>query len=315
MYKLILFTKSNWSPLYSINSTGMLRGLKEHFNLIEISAPGHNIQIDPNEIIEKHNPDVVLCHAHSKHLKGFFNKFKCLKVMIAVDYYKRIIRNDMSFYDSNNFDVTFQRHFYSKKLFNRDNPITSVYLPWSVDDTIFKPNFKNWHNRRRYIGLAANYKSEVYQDRRNAIKELYDSDLIRDNDKTFDFNKQVIVYENKYPGFLRKFIGCLSSCELDSMYNKIIQYIASGCIPLTPEFGKMDLLFPNETLMLYNRDCSDIIDKAQYIINNSDEMFEKAKNLYDHYLNAHTHKIRLKELSDNIINLLEGRSLVRKWDE
>ena len=107
---------------------------------------------------------------------------------------------------------------------------------------------------------------------------MNDKNLIRDNDKIFDFDKQVIIKEG-YPQFLRKFIGGLSSCELGSMYNKTMQYIASGCVPLTPAFGNIDILFPDEKPVLYKNDCSDIAKQAQYMINNLDETQEKAMRL------------------------------------
>jgi len=307
-YKLLLVTRSDINYNSRLH-TLFYRKLDKYFDLSVIEASKHNIQISPEKAIEKYNPDVTLCHAHSKHLMGFFKKFKCLKVMVAVDFHKILRRQDFSFYDSNDFDVVFQRGY-----FESIDMWPMVWLPFSADNSIFNPKWDKWDDRIKQIAFAGSYKGKVYETRRRAINHLRGL-LYNTNDNIID-ELSHITKTTHYSLFLQKYISYLNGADPMVQYTpyaKIFETIASGGLLFTSFFNGSDVLFPKDSFIEYKEDCSDVVKKHSYIINNIDMMKEMAMKAYSHYFENHTDDKRLHELSNNIINLLQGRHLIRKW--
>jgi len=319
-YKLLLITRSD--PHFNARlHTLFYRKLNRYFDTSIIEGPKHDIQISPEEVIERYNPDVTLCHAHAKKLMGFFKPFKCLKVMMAVDFHKILRRQNYDFYNTNNFDIVFQRGCIDYKTYNTINkPFPDeqmVWLPFSADRNIFNPRWDVWDNRKKKIAFVGTYSGEVYEIRRRAISHLY-GNIYNAEDQVITKPSMVIKTNEYYPHFLQKYISYLNGADpmvFYSPYAKIFEIIASGALLFTSPFGSSNILFPKDCFVEYKEDCSNIIEKAKYIMNNASEMKIKAMMAYSYYEEQHTDDKRLQELTDNIINQLEGRPLIRKWGQ
>jgi spore maturation protein CgeB len=320
MLNLVLFTRSDLQ-ISSRAHTLFLEGLGEYFNLTVIRSPGHRVTIRQDEVIERYSPDVVVCHAHSKYMNGYFEKFRCLKVMVAADFFKVITKNKEDFYKNNRFDIVFQRRFIDFSYLNiKELPIfsaQSVYLPWCADENEFYPDFNEWDSRINKIGVAACYQAPFYSERKLALEELNKYDFVRNGkNEKIDFSKsEYKPIGSEYGKFLRSYLANLSSAEDNSVFGRVFESMASGCVVLTPSFGSIDILFPQKPLILYKKDLSDIRKKAESILNNKEEMKEMSKTAYDVYVKNHTNKIRIKEMSDNIKRFLSGQNLERKWGQ
>jgi len=316
-YKLLLVTRSD--PHFNARlHTLFYRKLSKHFDLSILEGPKHDIKMLPDEAIERYNPDVTLCHAHSKHLMGYFKKFKCLKIMMAVDFHKILRRKNYSFYDSNNFDVVFQRGAINYSTYNSEKivPVEKmVWLPFSADNNSFDPLWDKWYKRKRRVAFAGTYDGKVYETRRRAIKKLFGK-LYNAEGKIITDLSMVVKIVDYYPHFLQKYTAYLNAADpmvFYSPYAKIFEVMASGGLLLTSKFHGSDILFPKDCFVEYKEDCSDVVEKANFIINNFDK--NTAINAYNHYMEHHTDEKRLKELADNIINQLEGKPLERKWGQ
>ena len=244
-YKLLLVTRSDLNYNSRLR-TLFFRKLDRYFDLSIIEAPKHDIRIRPEEAIEKYNPDVILCHAHSKHLKGFFKKFKCLKIMVAVDFHKIVRKQDFSFYDSNKFDLIFQRGYINE--YNDICPM--VWLPFSADHEIFQPDWSNWNNRIKGVAFAGSHNAEVYQTRKKAIKKL--SGLLYNANNKIIHKQSDIVKTKKYTQFLKRYISYLNGADpmvFYTPYAKVFEIIASGGLLFTSPFAGSNELFPEHSFV------------------------------------------------------------------
>ena len=183
--------------------------------------------------------------------------------------------------------MTIHRHFLPsiKKV-----KTETVWLPFSASHKEFYPqDFK-----LSCIGFVGNCMSPQYTERRKAIHYLDGEGLI-----VYNRGHRGLIRHN-YPRFLRLFQSILCSAEFDSPFGKLFEIMASGSLPLIPEFSGKELLFWEDTMIHYKKDCSDIEDKARLILNDHDMRNEMTKKSYDNFRELHTDDIRIKELYDII---------------
>ena len=94
---------------------------------------------------------------------------------------------------------------------------------------------------------------------------------------------------------------------------KFFEILASGSIALTNRFDHSDLLFKNKCWVEFKDDCSDILEKAKWIMNNENECVDMKNNAHKEFLEKHTDDIRILELYNVLKTQLEGKVLYKKW--
>jgi hypothetical protein len=261
------------------------------------------VLISAREVYERYKPDAVLLLAHSDVLNGYLKGLQCLKVMIAVDYYKIVQRNKFYWYKNNEFDLVVQRQVYDDKQFSRDVGIPSVWVPYCASPKEFYPD--EWkHNR---IGFVGTVNERSYPIRFKAITTLSELGLLENRGR---------VVGDDYSKVLSSYRSMLTSTNMfisKSPHAKFFEIIASGSIALTNRFDHSDVLFKNKCWVEFKDDCSDVVDKARWIMNNENECRNMRDEAHREFLEKHTDDIRIKELHDVLKTQLEGRELYKKW--
>lgn len=267
---------------------------------------------DIERINDEYKPDVAILYqgrlGRNRVHNGHFSKFKCLKVMIEVDYHDAEARELNSyygkdFYRKNDIDLIVQRGSY---IADPKIGIPSVWLPFSADENVFFPGKENRINK---VGIGATI-TESYPNRRRIVEKLKEKDLLVDcgrrcKDESGRF----------YPDFLRSIDVGLNATEKDVVtpFGKLFEYAASGVAILSPVFYRLEQLFGKDSVFEYKEDGSDVVRKARDILNDHDRRREIADKTYKNYINNHTDKIRINEMYDILKDMLEGRDPRRKW--
>lgn len=243
-----------------------------------------------------YKPDVILMHFHNQLLDGFLKGIPCLKVMIAVDLYKY---SDFEWHRNNEFDLIAHRGFYPDKI-----PIPSVWLPFAADQNEFKPN--PLVGRKKRVGFVGNYLSPIYKVRRRAL-ELLDAegDLL-------EWHKDLLLGV-KYTSFMRSTELGLHTSPIFTPHAKLFEFIASGTVVITNEFGGERNLFGEDSFIKFKDNCSDLIGEVKGALGDLDLIDEKAERAYDIFLEKHTTERRVLELYGHLKNLSEGKETENKW--
>lgn len=246
-------------------------------------------------------PDIVICYAHPAHFNlDEIQKITCPKVCIEVDYYKSPA-SKISVYQRAKFDLVLQRGAFQLPNFG----IPTAWLPFSADPNVFSPLLR-LKAKINCVGLAASIRAPIYSQRRIATNKLQSAGLLRICDKCFG--------DVKYSTFLRKTRIILTSTEINSPHGKLFEIMASGSVALTSPFNGEEALFGSTPCFIkYKQDCSDIVDKAKFFINNPVSYRELQLNSIKVFQEKHTDDIRLKELYQHLENLLNGKPLVKPW--
>lgn len=79
---------------------------------------------------------------------------------------------------------------------------------------------------------------------------------------------------------------------------KIFEIASSGSLLFTSANEKtgMHLVFPEDTYVKYADDCSDVVEKASWILTHPVEVKEIVAKAKKHIQENHTHEIRTKQL-------------------
>jgi glycosyltransferase involved in cell wall biosynthesis len=256
----------------------------------------------PEYIIDKYNPDVVMCHAHHPYLQGYMSKFtKCLKVMIAVDSWKMVKSNDPSFYIDNKFDLIVYRSAYDKEFHKKSGAEEGVWLPFSASEKEFYPSRSKRNNIVGFVGTV----TPIYKQRIEAINILKKNNLI-------DFRGTILG--DDYAKYLRNITVGLTSANNECIHGKVFEMMASGTVVLSPQMKYGEMLFGSGSYIPFKQDCSDIVEKASYILKDKEAQKEISTKAYDIFLKSHTDNIRIKELYGHITNMIEGHTINRIWD-
>jgi len=253
-------------------------------------------------LYNKYNPDVMILLTHSNLLDGYLYDIPCLKVMISVDFRKIMDREMFYWYKNNKFDLVIQRGAYNVEVFNKNIGMPCVWVPYSTDEKVFYP--KKWESSK--IGFAGTTGS-YYVQRNKAIKLLERENLIDNGGKIIGL---------KYISFLQSHRGMLTSTAVlnerrRSPHAKMFEIIASGSVLLSPGFDYEEHIL--SSYIQYKDDCSDIVEKAKWIINNEQECIDISNKAHEEFLEKHTDIIRIKELYEYIKSMIEGRELIKKW--
>jgi hypothetical protein len=271
------------------------------------------------DIEDKYDPDAVILYdscapkgGYERFSDTFFKSFRCAKVVVEVDFWKKIHRNRLDFYVKNEFDLIIRRGpFGGMKTIEG---IPSVWLPFSIS-----PEFMDdGHDRRDVIGFAGAFKPKIdlpngtqcYYQRRRSMKLLKDAGILEHfvKGRTLEGSK-------RYPDFLRSVFAVLSSAELKVPYAKTFEIMGSGAVLLTPDFQHKESLFGfDELFVTYKDDCSDVVEKAKKILNEKDWAKAMAKRAYSVVQTLHTHEKRIMELFWHLYRLLNGYPVLHVWE-
>jgi hypothetical protein len=305
MPRIVIISHRNKNPLnYRINA-GFYNKLSDVCDCTMVDAYDKSTGIiyEPEYIMERYNPDVVICHAHHPYLQGYMRKFnKCLRVMIAVDSWKMVRDNNPSFYIDNDFHLIVYRSSYDVE-FHKKTGTEGVWLPFSASEKEFYPG-KN--KRTNIVGFAGTV-APSYSQRIKAISILQKNSLL-------DFKG--VISGGEYAKYLRSITVALTSADKGCVHGKTFEMMASGTVVLSPVIDSDKLLFgDNASYVRVKRDCSDIVEKAQYILNDKEAQKEISNNAYKQFLSKHTDDIRIRELYCHINNMIRGFPIEKIWNK
>jgi len=294
--KIILITKKNknlYNSRINIDFIRKIGPLCNKFNIIEAFDKKNNkLLVQPKDLYEKYKPDVIMCHSQHDLLNGFFKNLPCLKIIIAVDFWKIIEKNRFDFYENNDFDVIFYRGYIPEK-YRIKLGIPTIWLPWSADTSEFYP-IENFDNKIKKVGFAGTC-TNTYKIRKKAIEVLYKSNLLKDHGRVL----------SEYPEILRKYVCMLSSAEKNSIHAKTFEIMASGSIPLINSLNENEkTLFKTDCYITYNEDMTDIVKNTRKVLFNRELAIEMSKNARNEIEEKHTDNIRIKQLYKHIESFL-----------
>jgi len=217
------------------------------------------------------------------------------KIMIEGDYHQHKIQYlSEDWFMRTKIDLLLHRHVSNVKRSLIDFPyIKSGWLPCSVDINKFKPNPNI--QRTPLVCFIGGWSPGLYTYRNIAAKNLAPSNLLK-------------VYNQRLLG--QDYIDCLQSyvshLNCSSKYSittaKMFEIMASGSVLLTDESDDYGLkeLFVDESYCTYKRDGSDVIKKANLIINEPNYRDLVTNRAINCIKEKHTHEIRAKELIKTI---------------
>ncbi len=227
-------------------------------------------------------------HESNTWLPNDFSNFnKTPKILIEGDYHN--IKFPKKIYDMN-IDLILHRHISNTIKANGElTNIKNLWLPCSVDNTIFKPNPDI--KRKNLIYSVGAMKWDPYIYRRLAKKRLEEKGLIKLSIKT--------KTGQNYPKCLQSYVGYLNGSTTENITaGKMFEVMASGGVLLTDKAKSYGLrqLFYKDTYCTYKRDGSDVVKKARMIINEPTYREHLTSRALKCIQARHTHERRAKQL-------------------
>jgi hypothetical protein len=282
--------------------------IREFGNLCKRLKIVQNFDVPLQLHYRRHKPDVILCYSSHHIPNKYFRDVKCPKVMIEIDFHHKLRDNNLRWYKRNGFDLIIQRGAFKEKIFN----IPTVWLPFSVDHTIFRPPKDPNLKRKNVIGFMGS-ETAFYKQRKKALKLLENAGIL-ERRKSFGGRKDLYSSNNNvYPNFLRTIKSGVTSTEIKSPHGKTFEIMASGTVLLTPSFHGSESLFESECYVEYKDDCSDVVEKAKKILHNNEFANRISSNALKEIRSKHTHKHRAKELYRYINKLLNKKPIKEIW--
>lgn len=221
-----------------------------------------------------------------------FKQMNCLKVSLESDFHQHqpILRPTTMKFWKCGIKAVIHRHYNTTEMAKKQTPfLKHFWLPFSVDNTIFKPYNKTRINKACFVGHGVK--------RTEAIMKLKKANLLSEV-KSF-------AYEQNYLDLLQKYTIYLNhSSKYDIDSAKSFEIIASGGILFTNNCNnKFKELFGDNVYFTYENNLSDLITKTQFILQHPKIQQTYIKNGLEIIDKNHTHQIRGQELL-NILNLL-----------
>ena len=227
---------------------------------------------------------------------------KTPKIVIEEDYH---YETDDDWYREMKIDLILQRH-YSQVA--RQQHVPMKWLPFSVDTSVFNPSkqfcdvrgkrvsLPETGGRQKKFAMVGNDADQAYIYRRTAITKLIEVGI----GASYSGSKKV---DGEYVEILRQFLGYVScGSTYDICAAKNLEIMASGGILFTNRFKGIDLLFPKGTYVAYQDDGSDIVVKAQQVLNDPKFRHYLLAQAHNCIQQRHTHEIRSQEM----VTIIEG---------
>lgn len=255
-------------------------------------------EVGIQDIEKTYRPDVIASWDYAA-VKGILPQGKCKHIPYIVFGGDYRTTPDKEWY--NRFDLIIQRGPW-----DTENDVPSVWLPLSVNEEFFSSPLIG--RKKKIVFMGNTVGRFVYARRRGAIQELEQTDIF--------VNKGMFSTEH-YPAELRRYVGaltCTGSKNVRQPLAKHFEYGASGTAILSPFFKHKDELFgPDQCYFEYRVDCSDIVEVAREIINDTDKVKEVTDNMLKIVNKFHLDKHRLLELDLILKALIKGKSIPKKW--
>ena len=257
---------------------------------------------DAKEIIKLFQPDVILIPLW-KDLKGVWvpegiSKHGIPVAVLEEDHYEYGYPREeitLNGYLHHEFHLIIRRHFYYQR-----QPLNTVWLPFSASEKEFYPDESI--PRKNIIGFAGTgIEGNVcrgHKIRQKAYKILLENNLL---DK-----KHGKIVGAEYSKYLRSHTGSLACAgsTIHAPMAKCFEIILSGTALLTNMMENSTELFGDKRCYFqYKDDCSDVVERAQEILNNPNKVDEVVYNAMNRVLSKHTDSKRVTELY-NILNSL-----------
>lgn len=291
----VLLLSDGYSRRDDRTRINLLNKLSNHYNLITGG-------------IEKFNNsyDAIIFILYSERsldwIPDYIYKVDIPKVLIEEDHYtedglKSFECNVLRSYDR--FDLIVRRHYYKEK-----QNLNSVWWPFAANTTEF---FCDVIRRKNLIGFAGSYDSPYYSIRKKAISILSNKNLLE-------------YYPNvsNYPEFVRSFRGFLTCAGgyIHTPMSKAFEAMLSGTALLTNSMYNNKILFGNNKCYFeYKDDCSDIVEQANIILHDADQVKEVTANAMGVVKAKHTDEHRIKELYNILKALISGKEIPRIWGQ
>ena len=232
------------------------------------------------------------------------------KVFLEGDYHQQMAMenrfpDEKKWYEKRKIDLLLVRHL-NNLIYSKESSVPLVWFPCSVDINIFKPNLKI--ERVNKVCLIRGY-GKVYYIYRHLM-----GDILKPTKLIKTYNDRLLGQD--YINCLQSYVSHISGSSIKFITAaKMFEIMACGSVLLTDEGNEYGLkeLFPNNSYCTYKRDGSDIISKAQKIINEPEYRKYITTNAAKCIANKHSHKIRAKELI-NIITKKFGISYKENTD-
>ena len=253
------------------------------------------------------NPDILFfiyykTGVYSWELSGL-DKLGIPVVILEEDHYtndndkeKRVL----DWYKQAGFSLLIRRHCYKEEA-----PISSVWLPFSVNEEEF---FDKKEHRINLISFVGSKEGNRHYDvRKKAIEVITNKKLLCNHHKIWGKNYSKIL--NKFKAYL----SC-SGGKIHTPLAKTFEIQLSGGILLSNKIDHSNLFYDNkECYVEYKDDCSDIIDKVMFILNN--DLSEMRDNAIKQVIDKHTDTKRIVELHNILLALKEGKDIPKIWGQ
>lgn len=198
---------------------------------------------------------------------------------------------DDQWYREMKIELILQRH--CSQVF-RNWKLPNVWLPFSVDETVFKSDNSSRINKICFSGSV----TSPYPERRYIIDLLKTHNLI----DSFERGEQK---DSKYVTNLRQYVSHVSgSSSYDICAAKNFEIMASGSVLFTNYFTGLTKLFPNNSYCLYNLDSKNDLSQALRILNDKNYRNQIVQNGLKCIKSKHTNYVRTNELMQILKDLL-----------
>lgn len=272
----------------------------------------YNKEWDGKDLVREFKPDLILMAMYNKTCLNWYPSDICKAgvptILLEDDHYTSdpVLSQykgtkPLEWYKQSGLTLLLRRHFYKEKA-----PIPSIWFPQSGNDDEFIPYYGE---RQHSIGFAGSFEpTPWYTIRRQAVEVIGHNKLLA---KSFGkFNPE------EYPEYIKTYKGLLgcSGGILHTPLAKMFECMLSNTPYLTNWFHHSHLLLGlKEYCFIYKDDCSDIVKKANIILNEPDYVAEVTKNALEVAQKEHTDTVRIKQLYDIIEAVIEGKEPPRRW--
>ena len=283
-------------------------GPREHKLNPDIAPIQYNETFTGSMLKEKFNPDVILLIIYAgAAVCSWYPKDICNVgvPVVAIDENHWSVDSEVTdMYLNLGVHFLVRRHFYLQE---EQVPIPSVWWPFSAcDETFFPEEGIIRKNEIVFCGSAG--AIDGYAVRRKAMQTLEKENMLT------NAGNHVPQYTDLYKQFAGG-LTCAGSAYHTPMA-KAFEIILSGSALLTNSmYNDSELFGSNKCYFEYDNDCNNIIEQANIILKDKDEVAEVTQNAMNIVKERHTDRLRAKELYAILHAIVSGIEIPRIWGQ